>query len=511
MDRNTPLATALLTPEEMGEADRLTIEAGAPGIDLMIQAGRAVFDRAIAGYPEAELIHVFCGMGNNGGDGFVVAELLRQAGRRVRVSCLGDPADLTGDAAQANRQWRGDIRPFHPGELDDADLAIDALFGAGLSRDIEGKAAEWINQINASDVPVLAVDLPSGICGLTGKMRGTAIAAEETVTFFRKKPGHLLNPGKTYSGEITLSDIGIEDDVFDKIHINIFENAPGLWAAEWPGYAPDGHKYGRGHTIVLTGDALSTGASRLTATAALRVGAGLTSIAGPKDALMVHAAHLTAIMLRQAESADALKSLLNDPRMNSVAAGPGLGTDDKARRALDAILESEAALTLDADAITLLADAPEKSFERLSARDQMTVLTPHAGEFGRLFGSIDDSRSKLDVTREAAARSGAVVVLKGGDTVIAHPNGKAAINGNAPPWLATAGSGDVLTGIIAGLRAQGMSAFDAACAGVWLHGEAGKRCGAYMVSEELERGLREVLEEDSQDWLVHGWLERKGG
>ena len=423
----------------------------------MENAGRAVFDRVITSYSDAVTILVLCGGGNNGGDGYVVAELLRQAGREVTVHALTPAEDLTGDAAIARKQWRGGTKDIHPGEIDDFDLIIDALFGAGLSRDIEGDIAELISHLNDSAAPVLAIDLPSGICGRTGRVRGVAVAAEETVTFFRKKPGHLLDPGKSYCGEVTVDDIGIDDDVLDAFDIDTFENAPGLWQSEWPGYAPDGHKYGRGHAVVLTGGPFSTGASRLAAQAALRVGAGLTSIAGQKDALLVHAAHLTAIMLKPTESPSALAELLTDLRMNSVAAGPGLGLDETALAYLNVLLDSEAALTLDADALTIFSADPDWFFTRLHERDQISVLTPHAGEFSRLFGAMDPSMDKLEVAKEAARRSGAVVVLKGADTVIADPDGRAAINGNAPPWLATAGSGDVLTGIIAGSRARHVS------------------------------------------------------
>lgn len=501
MDRHTPLSCALLTPQQMSEADARTIEGGTPGFELMENAGRAVFDRVVTSYSDAVTILVLCGGGNNGGDGFVVAELLRQAGREVSVVAFTPTEDLKGDAAIARKQWRGRLTEFHPGQVEDFDLVVDAIFGAGLSRDIEGDIAEVISILNDSAVPVLSIDLPSGICGRTGRIRGVAVAAEETVTFFRKKPGHLLNPGKSYCGEVSVEEIGIEDDVLENLAIETFENAPGLWQAEWPGYAADGHKYGRGHAVILTGGPLSTGASRLAAGGALRIGAGLTSIAGPKDALMVHAAHVTAIMLKPAETPQDLTHLLADVRINSVAAGPGLGLDEAARAVMDALLNSQTALTLDADALTLFANDPDTLFARLHERDHISVLTPHAGEFTRLFGQMDPAKDKLEIARDAARMSGAVIVLKGADTVVADPDGRAAINGNAPPWLATAGSGDVLTGMIAGLRAQGMSAFDAACAAVWLHGEAGKRCGPYLISEELERGLADVLEEDSHDWV----------
>ncbi|MAP94962.1 MAG: bifunctional ADP-dependent NAD(P)H-hydrate dehydratase/NAD(P)H-hydrate epimerase [Ponticaulis sp.] len=484
----------------MSEADALTIENGVSGFDLMKTAGRAVFDRLITSFPDAASIHVICGPGNNGGDGYIVAELLRQAGREVKVSSVTPIENLSGDAALAHRHWRGGVVPFHPGELDDVDLIVDALFGAGLSRPVEGEALDWITAINEADVPVLSIDLPSGVNGDTGEAGTLAIAAVETVTFFRKKPGHLLNPGKALCGLITVADIGIADDVFRHLDIDTFENAPGLWQAQWPGYVLDGHKYERGHAIIVSGGEFTTGASRLTASAALRIGAGLTSIAGSADAIRVHAAHLTSVMLKPFETPAELAALLTDKRITAVAAGPGLGLDDTARDKLACILESPPDLVLDADALTLGGEHTDLFLERLSARQSLTVLTPHMGEYARLFGTPAPETLRIDLARSAAERSGAIIVLKGADTIIAEPGGRVAINGNAPPWLATAGSGDVLTGMIAGLRAQGMPAFEAACAGVWLHGEAAKRCGAYLIAEELETGLKQVLEEDSFDW-----------
>lgn len=500
MDRHSPLFYALLTPEQMGKADQITIESGTDGFTLMEKAGRAVFDRVIASFPAADHVHVFCGPGNNGGDGYVVAELLRQAGRDVVVSALGDPDKLTGDAALARKTWRKEITPFHPSMLEETDLIIDALFGAGLTRAIEGDAKAIVTAINDSDVAVVSIDLPSGVNGASGKPLGQSVIAEETVTFFRKKPGHLLAPGRDLCGHVNVADIGIEDDVLKDLKITTFENAPGIWSDDWPGYTPTGHKYARGHALILSGGPLSTGAARLSATAALRVGAGVTSLAGSRDALMVHAAHVTAIMLKEVATPQALKDLLEDPRLNALAAGPGLGLTDEARAMIEVLLESGAALTLDADALTLFKDDPDYLFRTLKARDKLTILTPHEGEFKRLFGPLLETDNKLEITRAAAVKSGSVIVLKGADTVIASPDGRAAVNGNAPPWLATAGSGDVLTGIITGLCAQGMPAFEAACAAVWLHGESGNRLGPYLVADDLESGLSEVLDEDSNDW-----------
>ncbi|MAI89147.1 NAD(P)H-hydrate dehydratase [Ponticaulis sp.] len=500
MDRHSPLHSALLSPDQMHLMDLMAIDNGVPGFELMKNAGRAVFDRLIAAFPDVELIHIFCGPGNNGGDGYIVAELLRQAGRSVRVFALGDPEQLPGDGGFAFRQWRGETFPISEMEPDAAELVVDALFGAGLARDIEGETAAIINEINESGTPVLSIDLPSGISGASGKVCGVGILAEETVTFFRQKPGHVLNPGKGHCGQITIADIGIADKFLETLSVTTFENATGLWQAVWPGYTPDSNKYTRGHAVILSGGEFSTGASRLSATAALRAGAGLVSVTGDRTALRVHAAHLTAVMLKPADTLDELSDILSDLRITAIGAGPGLGTDQSARAKLDAVLATSAALTLDADVFTLFADSPEVLFEQLKSRDRMSVLTPHEGEFKRIFGPLPADADKMEIAKSAAERSTSVVVLKGSDTVIAAPDGRIAINSNAPPWLSTAGSGDVLTGIITGLLAQGMPAFEAACAGVWLHGEAGNRCGPYLTADDLESGLAELLEEDSHDW-----------
>ena len=502
MNRHSPLLNALLSPAQMGHADQMTIEAGTPGIELMERAGRAIFDRVLTAYPDAQTIHVLCGPGNNGGDGFVVAELLRQAGRTVRLSTLGSPDDLKGDAALAFRQWRGETIALHPADLREADLLIDAVFGAGLDRPAEGTAAAYIIAMNNSGAPILSVDLPSGVCGATGRVGRDTVHADDTVTFFRKKPGHLLNPGKAHCGNISVADIGISDETLENLGVTSYENAPGLWQAHWPGYCENVNKYTRGHAMVVSGGPLSTGASRLSAVNALRVGAGLVSLVGSPDALMVHAAHVTSVMLKPASTPQELKELLSDVRVSAAAIGPALGTDAEARKLVDIALSCPPALTLDADVFTLFADDPPALFDWLKHRDRTCVLTPHVGEFKRLFGAIPQDGNRLEATKEAAELSGGIVVLKGSDTIIAEPGGRAAINSNAPPWLATAGSGDVLTGIITGLMAQGMPAFEAACAGVWLHGEAGNRCGPYLIADDLESGLAEVLEEDSHDWSL---------
>jgi NAD(P)H-hydrate epimerase len=471
----------LLAVAQMYRADFLTMNSGVAGERLMEAAGWAVAREVRRRFRKGR-VAVLCGPGNNGGDGFVAARLLHAAGWSVRLGLLGRLDSLKGDCALNAGRWRGRVEALTPQLLDGCVGVVDALFGAGLARPLDGVAAEMVEQIGRRGLKVIAVDVPSGVHGDSGAILGTAPDAIATVTFFRKKPGHCLLPGRLKCGEVVVADIGIPASVLEDIRPLVRENAPGLWQVPFP--TAEGHKYSRGHALILGGGTM-TGAARLAARAARRVGAGLVTIAGPAEALPVYRAGDPGTIVIEC---DPFESVLADSRRNALLLGPGAGAGEETAAKVLAALATGRACVLDADALTSFAGRPESLFACLSPQ---TVLTPHDGEFSRLFGAVAGSR--LERAREGARRCGAVVVLKGADTVIAHPDGRAFINTNAPPALATAGSGDVLAGLVAGLLAQGMDAFAAAAAAVWLHGEAARVVGRGMIAEDLPEALPFVL------------------
>jgi ADP-dependent NAD(P)H-hydrate dehydratase / NAD(P)H-hydrate epimerase len=457
---------ALLTPAEMAKADQLTIAGGMPEAVLVEQAGQAVTAAILRRFAARPTL-VLAGPGNNGADARIVYHRLKEAGWPVR---LVEGAGLKPDA------------------IGDARLIVDGIFGAGLSRDISGPIAELIDAVTARAIPVVAIDVPSGLDGATGQVRGTAFRARLTVTFFRRKPGHWLLPGRELCGETELAQIGIAPAVLTAIAPQCHQNGPALWQLPEAGMAA--HKYTRGHALIVSGGPNNTGAARLAASAALKAAAGLVTIASPSAALPVHAVHLTAIMLRQVETAADLAATLTDPRFKSLLIGPAAGVNASTRAKVEAAFSGRAALVLDADALTVFAGDSKALLNLIQNFKNPVVLTPHEGEFARLFSNLRlKSESKLERARKAAAASGATVLLKGADTVIAHPDGSTIINTNAPPWLATAGSGDVLAGIITGLLARGLEGFEAAAAGAWVHGQAAQTAGPGLCAEDISSAI----------------------
>ncbi len=415
----------------------------------------------------------------------MAALALAQAGWPVRVALLGDLESLHGDARLHAMRWNGSIDRVSPAALEGAALVVDALFGSGLSRPLDPQIAATLSAVAQRGVPLVAVDVPSGVMGDTGESVGAAPAAC-TITFARKKPGHVLMPGRDLCGEIVVADIGIPDSALESLRIDTWENDPALWRAQWPQGKSSANKYTRGHALLCGGYPL-TGAARMAARAAARIGAGLTTIAVPAAAFPVYAAALTSIMVRPLTLDGDLARLLCDSRYTAFLIGPGAGVNDATRETALQILETARPVLLDADAISVFAS---RAAELARAVRGPCVMTPHDGEFARVF---DPHGDKLSRARAAARQSGAVIVLKGADTVIAAPDGRAIVNTNAPASLATAGSGDVLGGLILGLLAQGMEAFAAAAAGVWVHGAAAASFGPGLIAEDLPDLVPAVL------------------
>ena len=465
----------IMTVAEMIAADRAAVAGGVPASVLMERAGIAVAEAVRARFSHRRVV-IWCGPGDNGGDGYVAARYLRRKGWSVRVEASAPPA--TEAAKRAAGQWKGETGPLSP-EPSRADVYIDALFGAGLTRPLEGDIARLARASNLLGKPVVAIDLPSGVSGDTGHALGeAAFQADLTVTFHRRKLAHCLAEGRAACGEVIVADIGLgrPEDLFA-----LHENTPELWEARFPWPAIDSHKHRRGRFKVVSGDAWNTGAARLAARAGLRIGAGVVTLLSPPSALAVNASHLEAVMLAPFEGEADLQAA--GEAADAIVIGPAGGVGDATMRNLFALARTGAALIIDADALTSFRHDPDGLF---SALDRDDVLTPHPGEFERIFpGLLGGASERVAAAREAARRAGSVVLLKGPDTVVAAPDGRAAISLNGSPWLATAGSGDVLAGFIGGLIAQGMESFEAACAGAWIHAECGDAHGPGLISEDL--------------------------
>jgi len=468
--------SALLTALEMGQADHLTVAFGISEIALMDNAGHGVVQAIVDRWAPRPVL-VLCGPGSNGGDGFVVARRLAALDWPVRIAALVRPDQLHGAAAHHAALWRDPIESMSPDSLDGAELIVDAIFGAGLSRPLEGMAAVTLQAAAVRELTIVAVDIPSGVMGDTGANLG-AVPAVLTVTCFRKKPGHVLQPGRALCGEVLVADIGTPAMVFEEIKPHAFENDPSLWIHQLPQLKADDNKYHCGHALVVGGYP-TTGAARMAARAAARSGAGLTTIAVPAVALPVYAAALTSIMVTPLAGPENIGALLADVRYSGFLIGPGAGIGTATRLQVLQMLATKRPTVLDADALTTFESNRSALFDAIAGP---CVLTPHEGEFVRLF---DVQGDKLARARSAAKTSGAVIVLKGSDTVIAAPDGRAVINANAPSTLATAGAGDVLSGIILGLLTQGMEPFLAAAAAVWLHGAAASSFGPKLMAEDL--------------------------
>jgi len=487
----------LLTPAEIRRADSLAVSGGKTSIELMEAAGRAVAE-AVVDYVSTpqELdgeILVLCGPGNNGGDGFVAARYLEEWGYAVRIALFGEPSKLKGDAAKGAKKWLGPIGALTPSAIKGAAVIIDGLFGVGLNKPIEGSLAEIIEAVNREDAFRLAIDVPSGLDAATGTILGTCFSADATITFFHKKPGQLLAPGRFYCGgvdHIHVVDIGIPASILSEINPSHFSNEPALWSHVYPFQGPEAHKYDRGHLLVLGGKEPTLGASRLASLAALRVGAGLVTLAAPAESYPVQASALTDVMVRRFDSAFGFVGILADPRISTVLMGPGAGVGEKTVELVQQAGVKKCNMVLDAD---VLASFRGRAAQLKSIADGEVVLTPHEGEFLKLFPALNIIENRLVSVQKAAKLTNSIVVLKGVSTLVAAPDGRTSIATNGPSWLAVGGTGDVLAGIIGGLMAQGMPAFEAASAAVWVHGEAGMKAGRGLIASDLLGIIPSVL------------------
>lgn len=481
------IPASVLTVAEMYRADAAAIAAGIPGDTLMQSAGLAVVEEICKRYHPMPCM-VLCGPGNNGGDGFVIARLLKERGWPVRLALLGSPERLKGDAALNAARWEGEVEPLNPAVLDRQKLVIDALFGAGLARALDGQARATVEALAASGIPCVSVDMPSGVHGDTGGIYAVAPRAALTVTFFRSKPGHWLMPGRGCCGEVVVRDIGIPTSVLAAIAPSAFENKPRFWGGDFPWPTAADHKYSRGHALIVAGGGMP-GAGRLAVKAARRTGVGVVTATAPAAVVPMFQFDSPGALVEPLEDIPAFQAMLHTRKRTAVLVGPGNGVSVPTGERVMAALKSGLACVLDADALSVFASDPQVLFRTIRTAGPC-ILTPHEGEFSRLFNVKGD---KMMRARAAARQSGAVVILKGADTVIAEPGGRVLLNGNAPADLATAGSGDVLAGIAIGLLAQGVPAFAAAGMAVWLHGEAGRAAGPGLIAEDLPDKLPVIL------------------
>ncbi len=484
-------STALYSVAEMNEADRLTIKAGISSLTLMETAGLSVA-RIIKNHLAPVCTLVLCGPGNNGGDGFIIGRILKELGWEVRVGLLGTKDQLKGDVALAADGWTGILEFAAPNLLEGTRLVVDAMFGAGLNRELTGEALAIVEAMKIrrerGDCRIVAVDVPSGLDGNTGQILGCVAPADFTVTFHRAKPGHLLMPGRSLCGDIKIMDIGISECAINAVRPNQSRNNPSVWSDELPVRSAGDHKYSRGHALINGGSQM-TGAALLAAEAARRVGSGLATITSDPISANIYRSHILGGLVSVCGRASDFEKLLSNQRHNAILIGPGNGVTENTKKFAEIALASQKPVVLDADALTVFSERVEHLARVILGQ---VVITPHEGEFRRLFPKFDNL-DKLSKARRAAEILDAVVVLKGVDTVIADSTGFALINENAPPWLATGGSGDILAGTITGLLAQGMSPFLAAAAAVWLNGEAAAKVGPNLLAEDLPVSMGNVF------------------
>ncbi|KLN61085.1 hypothetical protein WH96_07860 [Kiloniella spongiae] len=476
----------LLSVRDMYQADRLAMKSGVSGILLMHEAGQAVARAVCDIIPEGRVL-VLCGPGNNGGDGFVAAAALDELGYEVQLYSMLPLPELKGEALHFAKEWRGTVaRELDAENFAQADVIVDALFGAGLARPLDRNCCDFVGWSRKKRV--VSVDVPSGVSGDTGEVFGdVAFQATKTVTFFMKKTGHCLYPGADLCGDLVVADIGIPKEIAVKLSLLFKENHPDLWSEQIPRFSYDRHKYHFGHSLVWGGE--MSGAGRLAAMSALRAGSGLVTVLCSESDKQIYELTSPSLIVNEHKDPAALKAFLIKRKISAFVIGPGGGQTNAFKSFISVILKDcSVPVVLDAGAISVFDEDPE---ELLSLLNDQVIITPHEGEFRKLFPDLQGSR--LERALEAAKKAACIVVLKGADTIVASPNGQVVISTNAPYWLARGGTGDVLAGIITGLLAQGVSVFDAACAGVWLHSDTGQRAGSAMIAEDLLSYIDEAI------------------
>lgn len=483
----------ILTSAQMRAAEQRAFAAGLNSFEALRRAGRAVERTILSDWtkPRVDRVLVLCGPGNNGGDGYIVAAALKSRGWPVSVALLYPSLSPSGDAAKAAALWDGGCAPSMLDvirALSARSIIIDALFGIGLVRPLDKAACDVVAAVNESPAAVIAVDIPSGISADSGDVMGAAIRADTTVTFGWPKFGHVLQPGAGYCGELRIADLGFGADVLSGLDVGSHVNAPMLWAHDYRSAGPDDHKYNRGHALII-GGAIMTGAARLAARAARRTGLGMLTMVVPQAVSNLYALDQPGAIVRTLSSNAALSEMAGERRITSALVGCGLEPGEDTREKVAAIMSLGKPTVIDGGGLTAFAE-DTAGFLKLGRGD--VVLTPHEGEFARLFGD-DLPGNKVQLALAAAQRSRCVLVLKGADTVVASPAGHTVVNTGAPATLATAGSGDVLAGIVLGLLGQGMPAFSAACMAVWLHSQAARLVGAGLIAEDLPEKLGQVM------------------
>ena len=455
---------------------------------FMKNAGKQAFNLIKKSFNNKQLIIVLCGPGNNGGDGFIIAKYLKEHGYKIEVYAYLNNRSYKGDSLRALNEYGGKIKKISSFRIKKNALIVDAIFGIGLSRNIKGKLKEIFDQINKSNNCVVSVDIPSGVCSNTGEILGSAIKADFTITFHRKKIGHILGLGKKFSGRIKVMDIGFSQK---KMNTQCLKNSPNLWIRYFPWKKTSDHKYSRGRAVVYGGQKEFTGAAILSAQAALKTGTGSVKIICSKNTLQIYSIKFPSVLKTEINNICQLEYFLKKEKITSILIGPGSGSNKKIKQITKLILRKVKYVVLDADALTCFKGDLKSLYSLL---DKNKIITPHLGEFQKIFPKINKNLNSIDKTLNAVKLIKSNIVLKGSTTIIASYNKKIVINDHSSSELAVIGSGDVLSGIIVSLIGQKkMNPFLAGCAATWLHGDIAKNYGKGLIAEDIVRGIPAAL------------------